>query len=222
MKKNEQLYEKPNHEHYMACRTRKLQIDRFSRKVFVCMLIEAVVLLFMFIFGLWLSALSWIPSLCGEPFTIANIAVHSVEIILLPVFAIIGCGKYKICDLILFGINCLIVIGCFFGGLKTVNTFPFLIGITGTILTYPSINAYLDYNQLMQTEGFPQFNNLLASAEDNPEFVSDYSKQYHNKDTEKKFISVPEESPPDIQPISTTKSAYMDDIPQINNSENNF
>lgn len=220
MKKNEQLYEKPNHEHYMACRTRKLQIERFSKKVFVCMLIESVVLLFMFIFGLWLSALSWIPSLCGKPFTIANIAVHSVEIILLPVFAIIGCGKYKICDLILFGINCLIVIGCFFGGLKTVNTFPFLVGIIGVIITYPSISAYFDYQQLMNIEGFPQFNNLLANAEDNAEYKSYYFERAKNKVDEDEEMPVPTETIK--QEVSTSQYAYMDDILQINDSENNF
>lgn len=222
MRINEKLSEQPEHAHYLVCLKRKKEIDKFCRKVFAYSIAEAVTFFAMMLFGLWLSALSWIPSLCGEPFTMPNILAYLIEIILLPVIALLGCGKNKICTLIFFAVQCLIVIGCFFGGLKTVNTFPFLIGIIGTIITYPSISAYLDYNQLMQTEGFPQFNNLLADAEDNPEFVSDYSKQYHNKDTEKKFISIPEESSPDIQPISTAKSAYMDDIPQINNSENNF
>lgn len=222
MRINEKLSEQSEHAHYLVCLKRKKEIDRFCRKVFAYSIVEAVTFFAMILFGLWLSALSWIPSLCGEPFTMPNISAYLIEIILLPVIALLGCGKNKIFTLIFFAVQCLIVIGCFFGGLKTVNTFPFLIGIIGTIITYPSISAYLDYNQLMQTEGFPQFNNLLADAEDNPEFVSDYSKQYHNKDTEKKFISVPEESSPDIQPISTAKSAHMDDIPQINNSENNF
>lgn len=222
MKVNEKLVEQPQHAHYLVCLQRKKEIDRFCRKVFFYSIAEAVILFAMTLFGLWLSVLSWIPSLCGEPFTMPNITAYLIEIILLPVIAFLGCEKNKICTVIFFAIQCLIVIGCFFGGLKTVNTFPFLIGITGTILTYPSISAYLDYRQLMQTEGFPQFNNFLADAEDNPEFVSDYSKQYYNKDSERTFIPVPEKTNPDIQPVSTAESAYMDDIPQINNSENNF
>ncbi|MCM1132549.1 MAG: hypothetical protein NC340_03665 [Ruminococcus flavefaciens] len=216
MKINENFAEQPNHAHYMACLKRKGEIDSFSRKVFFYTIAESAVFLVMIFFGLWLSALSWIPSLCGEPFTMPNITAYFAEIILIPVIALAGCGKYKICDIILFAVHCVIILGCFFGGLKTLNTFPLAIGVIGAVVTYPSISAYLDYRQLMQTEGFPQFNNLLAQAEDNPEFISDYSKEYHNKGTDDMFIQIPDSPVADMQSVSTAKSAYMDDI-NINN-----
>lgn len=223
MRINEKLIEQPKHAHYLVCLNRKTEIDRFCHKLFIFSITEAVIFLVMMSFGLWLSALSWIPSLCGKEFTMPNIAAYLIEIILLPVLALISCGKNKICILILFAIQCLVVIGCFFGGLKTINTFPFLIGIIGVFITYPSINAYLDYRQLMKTEGFPQFNNFLADADDNPEFVSSYGKEYYKKGSEKTFINIPEKPSLDIQHISKSESAYMDDIPLINdNSENNL
>lgn len=209
---NEKLTEQENHAHYMNCLQRKKEIDKFCHKVFFFSIAESAVLLTMMMFGLWLSALSWLPDICGEPFSMQNIFAYLIEFILLPVIAFIGCGKNKICTLIFFAIQCLIILGCFFGGLKTVNTFPFLIGLIGTIVSYPSISAYLDYNQLMKTEGFPSFNNFLANAEDNPEFVSDYSRQYHNKGTDDMFVDIPEKPSPDIQKVSQN-SAYMDDIP---------
>lgn len=218
MRINSEIAEQPDHAHYLACLKRKREIDRFCRKIFVFSIAEAVILLSMVFFGLWLSALSWIPSLCGEPFTMPNISAYFLELVLLPVIALLGCGKNKIFCLVFFAVQCLIVIGCFFGGFKTVNTFPFLIGIIGTVVAYPSINAYLDYSQLEKTEGFPQFSNFLADADDNPEFISDYSRQYHSNDSERTFIPAPEKPSPDIQKVSA-KSAYMDDIPQIKNPE---
>lgn len=219
MKINEKLAEQPEHSHYIVCLKRKKEIDRFCRKIFVYSIAEAIIFIIMISFGLWLSALSWLPSVCGEPFTIINITVYLLEIILLPVLAFIGCIKYKICNVILFAVHCLIIIGCFFGGLQTVNTIPFAIGIIGTIINYPSISAYLDYQQLMQTEGFPQFNNFLADADDNPEFVSDYIKEYYNKDNKKTFIQVPEKPSPDIQQNLTETFAYMDDIVTKTNND---
>lgn len=219
MRINQELAEQDGHAHYLVCLKRKNEIDRLCKKVFFYSIAEAVVFSAMMMFGLWLSALSWIPSLCGEPFTIPNIMATLVEIILLPVIALLGCGNKKICTLVFFVIQCIIVLGCFFGGLKTVNTFPFLIGIIGVIIAYPSISAYLDYRQLMNTEGFPQFSNRIADADDNPEFVSYYSKQYHNKDGDISFVPVPEKPSPDIQKTSE-KSAYMDDVPIINISDN--
>ncbi len=211
MKINEKLIEQPNHAHYLACLQRKKDIEKFCRKIFFFSIAESAVFAVMIMFGLWLSALSWIPSLCGEPFTIPNIFAYAVEIILLPVIAFAGCGKYKICTVIFFAIQCIIVIGCFLGGFRTVNTFPFLIGIIGSVTASPSISAYLDYRQLMHTEGFPQFNNLLADTDDNPEFVSDYSKQYYSNEN-KDFIPVPEKTNPNIQPVSTSEKIYMDDL----------
>lgn len=209
---NEKLAEQENHAHYMACLQRKTAIDKFCRKVFYLSIAETVILLVMMMFGLWLSAFSWIPDICGKQFTLPNIFAYIIEFILLPLIAFMGCGKKKIYTLIFFAVQCLMVIGCFFGGLKTINTFPFLIGLIGIIVSYPSISAYFDYNQLMQTEGFPHFNNFLADADDNPEFVSDYSRQYHNKGSDDMFVDIPDTPSPDIPNISE-KSAYMDDIP---------
>lgn len=209
---NEKFAEQENHAHYTACLQRKTAIDKFCRKIFYFSAAEAVVMFIMMMFGLWLSAFSWIPNLCGEPFTLPNIFAYTAEFILLPVTALIGCGKKKVCTLIVFAIQCLIAAGCFFGGLKTVNTIPFLIGLIGIIVSFPSVSAYLDYNQLMQTEGFPHFNNFLANADDNPEFVSDYSRQYHNRGGDDMFVDIPDAPSPDIPKVSE-KSAYMDDIP---------
>lgn len=216
MRINENLKEKPQHGHYTACLSRLQVIERFSKKILWFTIAESVVLFFFTVADIWMSALSFIPSLFDDPL---YIFVQTAEIILLDVLAFTACSKYKISSVILFIVHCLIIIGCFAGGIRTLNTFPFLIGIIGAVVNYPSISAFLDYRQLTQTEGFPQFSLVLADADDNPEFISDYGEEYHKKTEEKMFIPVPEKSDSGIQPVSTSVPAQMDDImPDIINT----
>lgn len=213
MKKNEQLAEKPNHEHYMACNTRKLQIDRFSKRVFIYTSIECAVMICMTLAGINIGAFSWLPSLCGggDPFNINYIILQSVEIMAMFIFGILGQVVNKIFDVIIFAVNCIIVISCLFAGIGSFYVFlPFVMGIVAILLTFPSINAYFDYRQLSETEGFPNFSNFLAYAEDNAEYKSYYFERAKNKIDEDEEMPVPTETVK--QEISQSKSAHMDDI----------
>lgn len=213
MKKNEQLAEKPNHEHYMVCRARKAEIDRFSKKVFVYTSIECAVMICMTLAGINIGAFSWLPSLCGggDPFNINYIILQSVEIMAMFIFGILGQVVNKIFDVIIFAVNCIIVISCLFAGIGSFYVFlPFVMGIVAILLTFPSINAYLDYCQLSETEGFPNFNDILAYAEDNAEYKSYYFERAKNKIDEDEEMPIPTETVK--QEFSQSKSAHMDDI----------
>ncbi|MDE6519485.1 MAG: hypothetical protein K2K91_03365 [Ruminococcus sp.] len=213
MKKNEQLAEKPNHEHYMVCRTRKAEIDRFSKKVFVYTSIECAVMICMTLAGINIGAFSWFPSLCGggDPFNINYIILQSVEITAMFIFGILGQVVNKIFDVIIFAVNCIIIISCLFAGIGSFYVFlPFVMGIVAILLTFPSINAYLDYRQLSETEGFPNFSDILAYAEDNAEYKSYYFERSKNKIDEDEEMPIPTETVK--QEFSQSKSAHMDDI----------
>lgn len=179
MKINENLTELPEHAHYSVCLERKKQIDRLSSRIFIFSIITGIIMALMTFFGLPLSAVSLIPSLFGDKFNAYYLIFQWSEIILLAVIAGIGCGKYKVCQLVLFAVYCFIIIGCFISGIKMVDSIPFAIGTAGVIITYPSISAFLDYRQLSETEGFPYFSRIFAQHEDNPVYKSQYIDNYH-------------------------------------------
>ncbi|MDE5853922.1 MAG: hypothetical protein K2H19_02530, partial [Ruminococcus sp.] len=150
-------------------------------------IITGIIMALMTAFGFPLSIVSLIPSLFGDAFNACYLICQWSEIILIAVIAGIGCGKYKFCHLILFAIYCFIILGCFIGGVKMINSIPFAIGIIGIIITYPSISAFFDYRQLMNTEGFPYFNHLFALAEDNPVYKPQYINKYYRKPEDNKM-----------------------------------
>lgn len=178
---NKYLAEQPEHGHYIVCLQRLKAIERLSKRIFVFTIIEAIAMGFMTIFGLHIGVISIVASLFGGTFSIGYLSVQILEIITIPLLAFDSCGKHKLYNIIVFAIHCIIIMFCLFEGFQGIMTDVFLIGLIGAIITYPSINAYFDYEQLKQTEGFPYFSNFLANAEDNPEYVSDYQKKYKRK-----------------------------------------
>ncbi len=127
------------------------------------------------------------------------------------VLGILGQVVNKIFDVIIFAVNCIIVISCLFAGIGSFYVFlPFFMGIVAVLLTFPSISAYFDYRQLSETEGFPNFSDILAYAEDNAEYKSYYFERAKNKIDEDEEMPVPTETVK--QEFSQSKSAHMDDI----------
>ncbi len=212
MKINKNLAELPEHGHYSACLERKKEIDKLSIKILIYTVITGIIMALMTAFGLPLSAVSFIPSLFGDAFNASYLICQWSEIILLAVIAGIGCGKYKFCQLMLFAVYFLIILGCFTGGVKMIDSISFVIGIIGVIITYPSISAFLDYRQLMNTEGFPYFSCLLAQADDNPVYKPQYINKYNRQPTDMKMPAPSEPVNSEMMKGSSSEKYTMPEI----------
>lgn len=220
MKINENLTELPEHGHYSVCLARKEQIDKLSIKILIYTIITGIIMALMTAFGFPLSAVSLIPSLFGDAFNAYYLICQWSEIILLAVIAGIGCGKYKFCQLILFAIYCFMILGCFISGVKMIDSIPFAIGVIGVIITYPSISAFLDYRQLMNTEGFPYFNHLFAQAEDNPVYKPQYINKYHGKTEDSEMPAPSDAVNNEMMKVSVSESDIMPEIDMTGISDN--
>lgn len=212
MKINENLTELPEHGHYSACLERKEEIDKISGKILIYAIITGIIMALMTAFGLPLSAVSFIPSIFGDAFNACYLICQWSEIILLAVIAGIGCGKYKFCQLILFTVYCLMILGCFISGVKMIDSIPFAIGAIGVIITYPSISAFLDYRQLMNTEGFPYFSYLFAQTNDNPVYKPQYINKYHSQPEDRKMPAPSESVNSEMMKISSSENYTMPEI----------
>ncbi len=174
--RNTDLDEKPNHGHYAACRNKMAIIDRYYKR---CFLFTAAISLLLIILT-WMtfrfSIISVFPNIVGDRTDLSANLVQTLIILVLPVLDLLACGKYKIFNVIL-----LFIYGAMFftsGFSKNASDiFSFLAGAVGGFSHIKAINRFLDYRQLSHTEGFPFFDELLQSREDNSEYVSDYGKK---------------------------------------------
>lgn len=171
---NEKLRVQPNHEHYTACCSRMTAIKKISLRIMIITLAASAFMIILSLFGVDLSVLSIIPGLFGDKYSALYFFAQCFELIVMAIISILGCMRYKICDVILFVIYALMVIYSF---LTHMTPAPMIIGGIGVIFSWQSISAMLDYNQLEETEGFPHFLVVLADKDD---FRSQYEKQYHS------------------------------------------
>lgn len=161
--KNELLSELPGKEHYTVCCKRKKEIDRISKLIFVYTIISGAFMLLFTFLAFPVRALSWIPSIFGDSTSAGFIIIQCAEILIMAVLGFMNCLKFKISGIILFFIYSIMMIACFVGGIKAVNSFSFIFAAAGVFVTFRSFTCYSDYKQLEQTEGFPYFNDLLDS-----------------------------------------------------------
>ncbi|MBR4627321.1 MAG: hypothetical protein IKO47_06440 [Ruminococcus sp.] len=169
---NQKLAEKPDHSHYPVCLDRKMEIDRNSLRLLKYTLLACGVLAAFSAFTARFAVISWIPSLFGDTTEVAPLLIQLLEIALICGVAALNCGRWKICGVILTGLYLSMVI---FGNIGMVNdngadVFTVILGAGGVGSSIWTVNDYLDWNQLSETEGFPQFNERFAYQNDNPDY----------------------------------------------------
>lgn len=170
---NKKLEEKPDHGHYADCLSRKLEIDKNALQLLKYTLSMCIGMILCTLFSLRFAVISWIPSLLGESTDVAPLFTQLLILVLIAVLAMLNCGRWKICGIILTGLFIAMVIFGNIGLVHDSNTdlFTVLLGVFGIIRSYMSVPDYLDWNQLSETEGFPQFNLRFAEQNDNPNYV---------------------------------------------------
>ena len=171
---NKKLEEKPDHGHYAVCLSRKLDIDRNATQLLKYTLSMCIGMIICTIFMLRFAVISWIPSLLGESTEVAPLFTQLLIIALIALLAMLNCGRWKICGVILTGIFAAMVI---FGNIglaredSSTDLITVLLGAFGIVRSFMSVPDYLDWKQLSETEGFPLFNIRFAVQNDNPDYV---------------------------------------------------
>ena len=169
---NQELLELPDHGHYPKCLQRKDEIDKNSMLVLRYTILVGVFSLLFTMCTFKLVVISWIPMLIGDTTDILALFVQILIVLMIPLAALMNCGKHKIFGMILFGFY---IAQALFGFLNmksnTADIFSFIFGLGGIITSFRTVSDYLDWNQLMETEGFPHFNLRVAEQLDNPEYV---------------------------------------------------
>ena len=199
---NQELLELPDHGHYVRCLARKDEIDRNAIRMLRYTLMSCGIFLLFTIYTLRFAVISWIPSLMGESTEVAPLFTQMFIIILIGLMSAMNCGKYKIFGLVLFGFYiALAIFGVICMGSNTADIISLIIGSGGIATSFRSVSDYLDWNQLMETEGFPHFNLRFAEQIENPEYVP-----VHKGDNAADHMSGPEKAD-DLVFSSSSESA---------------
>ena len=173
---NEKLLEKPDHGHYPVCLQRKDDIDRSALLTLKYTLIVSGMLVFLTLCTFRPAVVSWIPSLLGESTEVAPFFLQLL-ISLMPIaMAGINCGKRKVFGMILFGFYIAqAVFGFICMSSNFVDVFSLILGLGGVATSFRAVSDYLDWKQLMETEGFPHFNLRYTEQIENPDYVPVYN-----------------------------------------------
>lgn len=176
---NEELAEKPDHGHYPVCLGRKIEIDKYCHRLFFYTLRAGLFLFALTIYTLRFSVISWIPSLFGESTEVGPYFLQFFMICCLVLLSAIGCGKYKFFNVILFMIYALMTAtSLIFHTYGASEIITFFVGSCGVLMSFRSYAVYLDYRQLMKTEGFPQFNERYASQIENRNYSPTFGDRH--------------------------------------------
>lgn len=165
MRINEDIAEKPDHLHYPACLGRKNEIDKRSFEIFAVTSLSCLLLSFCSLIGMKFTVPYIIPEiLCGTDAVKASF-VQIAEFILLAGFSLIGCTKYKICDVIVLMTNILFFSITLITRDNPGDALLLIASGYGIFKSYDSFSLMRDYDQLRNTEGFPAFSLILAEYE---------------------------------------------------------
>ncbi|SEL19038.1 hypothetical protein SAMN02910353_02074 [Ruminococcus sp. YRD2003] len=211
--------EKPDHGHYVACAERSTQIYEFSRNVFVYTGGVCLVMLFITYCGAAMPLVSWIPSLFGCPTCVPFLFTQTAELILVTLAAFLAFGKWKILHIGLFIGYVLLVVATFFSS-SGIGIITFIIGVVGTVLTAPSFKVYSDYNQLVNTEGWPHFSLHYTDSLEHPTYTSRYMSEYRSAPDDKRITAdetAASRSAPVLPEMADIEAPepVMEDIPLI-------
>jgi len=192
--------EKPDHSHYAACAARSNEIYEFSRNVFVYTAGVCLVMLFITYCGAAMPLVSWIPSLLGCPTCVPFLFSQTAELIVVAFLSFLAFGKWKVIHIGLFIGYILLVAATIFSG-SAIGIVTFIIGVVGVVLTAPCFKIYSDYNQLMNTEGWPHFSLHYIEAMEHPTYTSRYMSEYRSA-PEDKHIYADSPAPESVSPLS--------------------
>lgn len=198
----------PNCGHYDACCTRMIQIKSFSNRLFLFASISNGLMILLMFLGFSMGPFSLLPSLVGEGYSIGYILIQVMEFFLMELLAVLGYIRFKGCNNVLCVIYVLAVLFGIGGGLDCIKTIGFAVAVIGVIISYPSFNACADYNQLVETEGYPYFNRLFEEPE-NPGYQATYMEQF------RKIKKNPERRFGDNAPIPLTSDELMTDLKDV-------
>ena len=207
---NEELREKPNHAHFPICRGRMDGINANCFRVFLFTLVSGVIMGGLSLFRIPLHVVGWIPMIFNSeeiskgPFNISQgfALTQALCCGVLIVFASLNMGKRKIFGEILFFIYFALLLSSLLASLSGIDVATLIIAILGVYYCSRSFKDKRDYEQLSETEGFPNFSVVLAESDDKYVYPS-YIKtrggmSYYNKVN--KQSSAPA-VPVNVQPI---------------------
>lgn len=209
--KNQSLMEQPAHKHYSACHARMLQIKSLSLRILIYSFLSGIYLFVKAMTAHRLPFLTFMSKLANDSF----VGTHLIDIaviLALFVLAILGFMKNYLCDVIIFFVYLLMTVCGLFSVHGVTDFFILLTSAVGAVLSFKSIDAYSDYKQLYETEGFPLFNEHLGNYDDHPEYVPT-KEVYKGASSEMSDIT----SVPELK--STSPQGYMDDLPIVNTAK---
>lgn len=208
---NTELKELPNHGHYPVCLDRMCSIDAFCRKQSGFTLAASFLMIILTWFTVRFPVISSIPNLIGDSTEAVPNIVQTLLILAMALFSVMAVLKYKIFSVVLLVIYAaMFIFGCV--SYEPMAYFSIIIGFIGTIFSFKSVGFYLDYKQLCQTEGFPDFNERLTYQNEHGKYVSRFEKKV-------RFSGDSRMSEPELQPSNDLTddgepgpSAEMDSI----------
>lgn len=213
MRINNELAEKPDHAHYIACLNRLMDINKICHRSFLYTAITCFFLGILTFFTLRFSIISIIPNLFGDGTTVAANLIQLVILLAITGMSALSVGKYKFFNIILFILYIVMTIASLFSG-SFADIFTFFIGVGGIMFTFRSYSVWCDYRQLTETEGFPHFSLHVAEEEESNGYVARYEDAYYSNQAQN--MDSAENS---IEPISFSGN---DLIPEMESLDSTF
>ena len=187
MKFNEAIAEKPAHGHYGACQVRMTGIEQFSKYAAYYAIGSSLYMAVTAMFTETFQVISWLPLLIfGDQYGVGYLFLQFLELAAVAALGIKGNHKACNCHLILLCLYALMAISAFISGFteRGTDAASLMIGIFGIIVLRNTFRNISDYEQLRNTEGFPQFSEIIAKSDDNPGYTSRYMAEYSRQSEE--------------------------------------
>ncbi|MCR5111158.1 MAG: hypothetical protein K6B38_09670 [Ruminococcus sp.] len=166
MRINPDIQEKPDHLHYPACLGRKTEIEKQSLEILLYTLAALAFPSIISIMGVRFAMFSALPDIIFGEDGVKTAFFQVFEFFMIAVLALLGCTKYKVFDVIVMLIYILMVIISLLFNETTADALIVIAGLGGIWKSIGSYKAWNDYEQLMNTEGFPIFSITLAEHDE--------------------------------------------------------
>jgi hypothetical protein len=218
MRRNPELEEKPNHAHYPACLGRKTEIEKQSVQIFIYTALTFLALGIFSFMGVKFAVFGTLAELIFDDNDVASAIFQEIEFVCVIVLSLLGCTKRKIFDFIVMLIYSLLLIMTILFREYPLDPLLFIISIGGLSKSIFAYRMWTDYEQLMETEGYPIFSVLLAEQEQKmnnsaSHFAPVSSQNTTDTDTNlgtviSKLAGGSGTAMPSIAPVSLPKSTY--------------
>ena len=187
MRFNEAIAEKPAHGHYGACQVRMTGIEQFSKYAAYYAIGSSAYMAVTAMFTETFQVISWLPMLIfGNQYGVGYLFLQFLELLAVAALGFKGNHKADKCHIILFGLYALMAASALICGFteRGTDTTSLMIGVGGLIVLRNTFRNVADYEQLKETEGFPQFSEIIARSDDNPGYTSRYMAEYSRQSEE--------------------------------------